>query len=281
MSTWSETGPPRLAFLKLGGSLITRKDRQDMPRPTVLARLAREISEARRHSPDGALLVGHGSGSFGHYPAQFHGIHDGLEGKGDWRGLAETSAAAARLNRLVCDALLEAGVPVLSLQPSASARCHDGRLESLSTEPIQRALSHGLVPLVYGDVAFDEVRGTTIVSTEAVFAYLAGILRPEWIVLASDVAGVLPQGPGHDATARPIERIRPEDVPNLEGILSDSGSVDVTGGMLAKVQVMADLVARRPEIRVLFVSGTEEGQVAKALTVPGPGLGTLLEAGQE
>ena len=278
MSTLSEMRP-RLAFLKLGGSLITRKDRREVPRGEVLARLAREIGEARTGLGNGALLVGHGSGSFGHYPAQAHGIHEGLGGREDWRGLAETSAAAARLNRLVTDALLEADVPALSLQPSASARCRDGRLVSLSTEPIQQALSHGLVPLVYGDVAFDEVRGTTIVSTEALFAYLAEVFGPDWIVLASDVAGVLPEDPRQDPRARPIERVRPEDVPELESALSESGNVDVTGGMLAKVRTMADLVARRPEIRVLFVSGKEEGRVAKALVAPGPGLGTLLEAG--
>ncbi|MFQ5944763.1 MAG: isopentenyl phosphate kinase [Anaerolineae bacterium] len=278
MNTLPERGPG-LRFLKLGGSLITRKDRREVPRQEVLARLAREIREARGGMGDGTLLIGHGSGSFGHYPAQAHGIHEGLAGKEDWRGLAETSAAAARLNRLVTDALLEAEVPTLSLQPSASARCHDGRLVSLSTEPIQQTLSHGLVPLLYGDVAFDEVRGTTVVSTEAVFAYLAGVFRPEWIVLASDVSGVLNQDPRQDARARPIERLRPEDVPQLESVLADSGGVDVTGGMLAKVRVMADLVARRPEIRVLFISGIEEGKVAKALVSPGPGLGTLLEAG--
>lgn len=268
---------PRLAFLKLGGSLITHKDRPEVLRRRVLARVAREIGEALTILGKGTLLIGHGSGSFGHYPAQAYGIHAGLGDQDDWRGLALTSAAAARLNQLVTDALLEAGVPALSLQPSASARCRDGRLVSLSTDTIELALNHGLVPLVYGDVAFDEVRGTAIVSTEAVLVYLAEILRPDWIVLASDVAGVLPRRPSEDDEALPIERLRPEEIAQLEGALSESGNVDVTGGMPAKVRIMADLVARQPETRILFISGMEEGRVASALVAPGPGMGTLLE----
>ena len=53
----------------------------------------------------------------------------------DWRGYAETSAAAQRLNRLVTDALLSEGVRVVSLQPSASARCHDGELVEMAIDP--------------------------------------------------------------------------------------------------------------------------------------------------
>lgn len=271
--------PPRLTFLKLGGSLITDKDRRETPRLQVLARVAEEIGDALARGGDRGLLIGHGSGSFGHFAADAYGIHRGLGSEKDWRGLAETSAAAARLNRLVTDALLKSGVPALGLQPSASAHCRGGRLVSLSTEPIRQALKHGLVPLIYGDVAFDELQGTAIVSTEALLAYLAELFRPAWIVLAGDVAGVHLGDPGQVSGAAPIDRIRPEEVAELAGSLSASSKVDVTGGMLAKVRIMGELVSRRPEIRVLFVSGLEEGRVAEAVASPGPGMGTLLEAG--
>ncbi len=51
------------------------------------------------------------------------------------------------------------GIPVLSVQPSASARCHDGALEYLGPRPIHTALARRLVPLVYGNVALDDARG--------------------------------------------------------------------------------------------------------------------------
>ena len=167
-----------LTFLKLGGSLITDKTQEATPRLEHLERLAAEVRAALEARPDIRLVLGHGSGSFGHFAGRRYGTRAGVHNDQEWVGYARVSAAAARLNRLVTDAFLEAGVPVLSLQPSASAHCDDGQLRALETAPIQTALAHGLVPILYGDVALDAVRGGTIVSTEEIFLHLAPLLRP-------------------------------------------------------------------------------------------------------
>ncbi|MDW8396714.1 MAG: uridylate kinase, partial [Anaerolineae bacterium] len=153
-----------LTLLKLGGSLITDKTLERTPRLDVIQRLAAEVKAALDQSPL-PLVLGHGSGSFGHAPAKRYGTRDGVRSLEQWRGFAEVSVVAAQLNRIVADALCQAGVPVVSFPPSASARCVDGQIVSLAVEPIARALEHGLVPLVMGDVAFDDVRGGTIIST--------------------------------------------------------------------------------------------------------------------
>ncbi len=62
-----------LTFLKLGGSLITDKDSPHTARPEILRRLADEIVAARQSNPAMQLLIGHGSGSFGHMPAKKYG----------------------------------------------------------------------------------------------------------------------------------------------------------------------------------------------------------------
>jgi len=105
------------------------------------------------------LLVGHGSGSFGHSAAAKHGTMDGVRTADQWIGFAEVAFVARQLNTLVVDALASAGLPIFAFQPSASARCRDGVLESMEVTPLTLALSEGLVPVVYGDVAFDSVRG--------------------------------------------------------------------------------------------------------------------------
>src|SRR5205823_6527022 len=134
--------------------------------------------------------LGHGSGSFGHYAAVQSGF-----GSGGVRGFPETAAAAARLNRIVVDACLEAGLPVAGFPPSASAVCADGALIDLAVFPIEIALRTLLVPVVFGDVAFDRTRGESIASTEMVFAYLARRLQPARIVLAGQVGGVFTADP--------------------------------------------------------------------------------------
>ena len=65
----------------------------------------------------------------------------------------------ARLNHLVMAALLDAGIPAFCLQPSALVECEDGRIRSVQVGPVKAALAAGLAPVIYGDVAFDTVRG--------------------------------------------------------------------------------------------------------------------------
>ncbi len=261
-----------VVFLKLGGSLITDKTRAYTARRRVIARLAREVRLALDTEPDWRLLVGHGSGSFGHWAARPHGTRRGVRTPGQWRGYAEVAAAAARLNRIVTDAFLEAGVPVLSLQPSASARCRDYTLEYLDTRPIHAALAQGLVPLVYGDVALDDVHGGTIVSTEDVFSFLADELRPVRILLLSEVNGVV--GP----TGSVVPYVTPAGFPALREALSGSEGVDVTGGMADKVARMVELVQRYPETCGHILTGMEPGLLTRVLLNAALPVGTRIVA---
>lgn len=267
-----------LIFLKLGGAAITDKTRPETPRSDVIRRAAREIKAAAREARDFRLLLGHGSGSYGHPVAQKYGVHKGLAGQADWQGLAYTQAAAARLNRLVADIFLEEGIPVFPLQPSASARCLEGELVSLEVEPIREALDRGLVPLIWGDVAFDEVRGSCIISTEIIFAYLAFHLKPTRILLAGDMEGIFSHDPQKVPNASLIPRISLEDLPKLEEVLGGPQGADVTGGMAEKVRRMALLVQNQPNLQVRFFSALIPGLIQKALIDPQSSIGTLLEA---
>ncbi len=263
-------------FLKLGGSLITDKTRAETPRRPVIRRLAREIRAALEERPDLRLLLGHGSGSFGHYAAERTTL---LEQEGfDAQAYAEVGAAAARLNRIVTDICVAEGLPAVSLPPSASARCHDGRLQYLATAPVETLLAGGAVPLVYGDVALDETRGAAIVSTEDVFAYLASTQQPARIILAGEVDGVFTADPTRDPSAQPIREITPATFPAVVQALGGSAGYDVTGGMVSKVRTMVSLVEANPGIEVYVISGVEAGRVQHALTTKRRQRGTVIRA---
>lgn len=259
-------------FLKLGGSLITEKTRQETPRLDVLRRVAEEIAVALRANTGLRLVLGHGSGSYGHFAAERYGIHLGC--LADWRGYAETAAAAARLNRLVVDTCLAAGVPVVPVQPSASARTAGGELAELLTWPIGVLLDRGLVPVVYGDVALDEMRGCSIISTEQIFDYLARRLVPQRILLAGEVDGVYTADPQHEPAARPVPLLLPATWQAAEELLAGSRGVDVTGGMHSKVRQMLSLIESVPGLQVSIFSGLQPGRVEAALL--GNAGGTLL-----
>ena len=122
-------------FLKLGGSLITDKSRPYTARQDVLARLAGEIARARQSLPELELVLGHGSGSFGHTAAKDYGTREGIPlppvGAGSsrpyWHGFAEVWFQASALNRLVMHSLRATGVPTVALAPIAAVTAQDGR----------------------------------------------------------------------------------------------------------------------------------------------------------
>ncbi len=269
-----------LVFLKLGGSLITDKTQPQAVRRDVLHRLAGEIAEARLARPDLKLLLGHGSGSFGHVSAKRHGTREGVRTAEQWRGYAETGRLAAELNRLVVDALWDAGIPALRVQPSASALCDDGELRSLAERSLVIGLEHGLVPVVHGDVALDEVRGGTIISTEEIFAFLAPRLRPTRVILVGEVEGVLTVDPATGLEGDLVRSISRISWSALGPALGGSRGVDVTGGMMTKVREMLDLVENTPGLRdVHIVSGLIPGMVCDVLRDPDVAAGTRIVAG--
>ena len=263
-----------IVLLKLGGSVITDKNRAYTARPNVIARLADEIHQAQSAAPGLKLVIGHGSGSFGHWAAKPHGTRQGVHTPAQWRGYAQVAAAAARINRIVADALLRSGIPILSVQPSASARCHDYTLAHLDTHPIYTALEKGLVPLIHGDVALDDVHGGTIISTEDIFFFLADKLdhRLSHILLLGEVPGVL------DLHGAVIPRITPGDLPTLQETLTSSGGVDVTGGMADKVTRMVELVQHHPKAHVHILTGTEPGLLTRVLLDAALPVGTRIAA---
>ncbi len=263
-------------YIKLGGSLITDKNQPLTPRPLIMQRLAREIAAAHRAHPERQFIIGHGSGSYGHVVGRKYAVRSGVKDARGWRGFVETGYIAGQLHRAVLAALLRAGLPVISLPPSALVHCVDGAIVQFHTQPIFNAIHHGLIPLLFGDVAFDETRGGVIVSTEEVFAALAERLPPDRLTLAGVVDGVYTGDPLRDPHAERIPRIHIRDLADLADALGGSHGVDVTGGMAAKVAAMAALIQRYPHLRVHLISGEKPGHLQRHLLEPDLPLGTTL-----
>jgi isopentenyl phosphate kinase len=257
-----------LIFLKLGGSLITDKTRPYTPRPDKLALLAAEIASALKENADLHLVLGHGSGSFGHAAASRYHTRQGVSGPAAWYGFAEVWYQASALNRIVLEALNEAGLPAVTLSPAASITAEDGKIIEWNLFPLQAALSNGLLPVIHGDVVFDKVLGGTILSTEDLFAYLAHHIYPNSILLSGLEAGVWPDFPAHEHL---LAEITPGSVAQYASGLGAATGADVTGGMLSKVTGMLSLVEQIPDLEVLIFSGEQPGNLVRALRGENPG----------
>lgn len=265
-----------LTFIKLGGSIITRKDEPETPDFLAMHRLAHDLAGARAARPELRMLIGHGSGSFGHHYAAKYGVHRGLATGADWLGFALTARAARRLNHIMIDKLMQAGVPALALQPSASLQSAGGVPLAWHTAPIMQALQHGLVPVVHGDVAFDNAQGSAIISTEALFAHLAlqTSLRPVRIILVGETA-VYTADPAIDRFARLIPLITSANIDKVLDQAGGSRSVDVTGGMRSKIEAMWRLVQAVPGLEIHLL-GPQPGLLVWTLLGETTDLGTCL-----
>lgn len=248
-----------ITLIKLGGSLITDKRAENTFRPSAAAQVAAEIARARTAQPDLRLVIGHGSGSFGHVAARQHGTIAGVQTATQWLGFGQVAFVAGQLNMLMAETLYAAGVPVIRFSPSASTQARDGIIETMATLPIRLALEHGLVPLVHGDVGFDAVRGGTILSTEIVFFYLAWHLPVTRIFLLGEVDGVY----GLDGAVIPT--ITPHTLPDVEAALGGSHGTDVTGGMETKVRDMVALTEQIAGLEIRIFSGLHAGLLETAL----------------
>ncbi len=265
-----------LVLLKLGGSLITDKSVPYTPRFDKLAELAADLSAVRQSLPNLSLVLGHGSGSFGHTAAREYHTREGVR-RGEsqtrpyWHGFAEVWFQAAALNRFLMDSLHVSKVPSLALAPVSAVTASDGKVSGWDLTPLKAALAAGLVPVVYGDVIFDSVRGGTILSTEDLFAHLARELRPQRVLLAGLEGAVWADFP---ARRQRVETITPASFDGIKSRVGASNGADVTGGMESKVRQMLELVQELPGLTVQIFSGEQPGNIQK--TLAGENLGTLI-----
>lgn len=263
------SAPGPVTLLKLGGSLITDKaatpeEREALggARTTVIRRLAEEIVSVVREPGAPPLVLGHGSGSFGHVAAARYRIHEGLDPVRR-AGVSVVQERAAALHRRVVAALMEAGAAPFSVAPSSALVTAGGKPVRFEAEPVVLALRAGLLPVVYGDVVMDRERGCAICSTETAFLALDAALRGYGVTVgralwAGATDGVL------DAAGRTIEEIR-AGAAGAAGVVAAGGAAgtDVTGGMRHRLEAALEL-ARRGVPSVVF-DGTVPGRVAAAL----------------
>jgi isopentenyl phosphate kinase len=258
-----------ITYLKLGGSLITDKNKPHTIRQAVLQRLAGEIRAALDADPELQLIIGHGSGSFGHVPASQYGTRDGVATAEQWRGFAQVHAEAAELNRTVTAELRKASVDCLTFDPLSLFASGSDNYQRAS-QSVFTVLEKGLVPLVYGDTVLNPERGGTILSTEEVFIQLASAQnQPARFLLAGDEPGIWRDFP------EKTELIPSVDISLFHQMnvkfICGAATTDVTGGMRAKVNLAVSLLKKGLGKEVLIFSGLEPQNVFKALLGENPG----------
>jgi isopentenyl phosphate kinase len=177
--------------------------------------------------------------------------------------MGEAQRALYQLSAEVTGALLTAELPVFPIQASATAVMTAGRLDSIDFSGVQRLLSLGLVPVLYGVPAVDTLQGCSILSGDVIAAHAASALGIRLLIHATQTDGVYDADPAHVAGAERIPRIDRHNWNTVRPKLGGSAGVDVTGGMAGKVGALLELAKRGLCSRI--VSARIPGRITAAL----------------
>jgi len=246
-------------ILKLGGSVITQKEKPLTANLKAIERLSREISEAKVSH----LILIHGGGSFGHPLAKQYALKEGYKEKSQLVGFSKTRQAMETLNKLVVDALIRQNVAAVGLQPSAFVVTSSGRISCIEEQPLRKLLEIGLVPVLYGDAVFDFDLGFTILSGDQLAAHLAMQLGASRIILGIDVDGLYTSDPKSDPSAKLIRHVTLQELRNMQHEIEEAKVTDVTRGMLGKILELMPAVEKG--IPALIVNAAKPNSIYRAL----------------
>ncbi|HCC84506.1 MAG TPA: hypothetical protein DEP87_02390 [Candidatus Pacebacteria bacterium] len=276
-----------LILVKLGGSVITDKEQPNTLRPEVLKNLMSQIARARQTwsaaASDHQLVLAHGQGSFAHFPAKKYEITAGLHRPDSVYGLAEVLDAVHTLNQLVVHESVQQQLPAVSWLASQAIIARGREFDQSWLTVLRGYLERGLIPVTTGDMVLDEAQGCAVWSGEKVLNYLAQVLakpdssdggvniagkpqstpiakfQTERVIQVGEVAGVL------DTTGAVIPSITPESwFKHQSAVTQTTRGVDVTGGMLQKVEESLELL-KTTGIETWIMGGLEPNNLFNAL----------------
>lgn len=250
-----------LILIKLGGSLITDKNKAFTAKKDIICRLAEEI-EASLSKIKGDLVIGHGSGSFGHVVAAKYKTQDGIVNKYSVGGFPLVADAARKINVIVMDNLLKANVKAVSFSPLSFIYTKNQKEKVSLPNPIKKALKIGLVPVIYGDVIMDEVKGFCIYSGEKSLNLIAEKLKNYYqkirVIYCGETDGV------YDEKGKTIKEITSKNFSSIEKDLGCSLGIDVTGGMIHKVKEALE-IAKDLKAETQIINATKKDALKKAI----------------
>lgn len=252
----------KLVIIKLGGSVITDKSKSKGGfRKEVVTRLTKEIAKARKKQDFDLILI-HGAGGYAHYLTTKYRLGEGLlNDKSVW-GFALVKKELFKLNNLVWNQCMRAGLAVCMVQPSAVIFTQNGKIKSFDTGFIESLLQIGVTPLLMGDDVIDETLGIAVLSGDKMLAYLAYKLKADKIIFVSDVNGVFDKNPKIYKDAKIIKKINRKNFTSVINSMEVFNREDASGEMKGKLLAIKEYLAG---FKVQIVGGFSKASLEAAL----------------
>jgi isopentenyl phosphate kinase len=234
-----------MILIKLGGSIITNKEKPLSPRRKtidILAKSLKKISEP--------IIIVHGGGSYGHYWSVKYDMHT-KEKKYDLRGVAIIKNSMIELNKIILDSLLKNKLSPYCLPPTDFMS--GNKPVSKKVKEIEKIAKSGMIPVTYGDALWFGQNKTFILSGDKIMTHIAKILKPRLTIFALNEDGVY-----SDLKSKKLIYELKGERPSIS-----ENKMDVTGGMTRKIEEASKIA--KMGMNVFFVNGNKPERIVKAV----------------
>jgi len=254
-----------IMIIKLGGSVITEKNKPFSLKSEILDDLIDQIVKAKQK-----CIVIHGAGSFAHPLAQKYDIVSGKNPKikNQIYGLAETHSGVAKLNTIITNKFLEKGIATIPLQPSTLFHQDLQNLDNLH-KIINDLLDLNITPLLYGDIILGSDTKFSIISGDRIILEICKqfVLSEKEhhyqiskVIFCFDQDGLFVKD--EKEKKKILLECKQEELDHLQFYTLQT-KIDVTGGIKGKLQETKEIC--KLKIPVQLVNGQKKNYLLKAL----------------
>jgi len=171
-----------MILIKLGGSIITNKERPLSARRKAIESILKQIKKINEPK-----IIVHGGGSYGHYWSVKYDMHT-KPAKYDARGVAIVKNSMIELNKIILDIAVKNRINAYCLPPTDFMNGNKSiKNKILTMNDISKS---GLIPITFGDALWFGQKKSYILSGDVIMTTIAKILKPRLSVFVLDVDGV-------------------------------------------------------------------------------------------
>ena len=249
-----------IILLKLGGSLLTDKNKPFSIREDVVRSVIQQIIDANKK-----IILIHGGGSFGHPLAKKYNISTGIDSSisNQILGLTETHQSMNKFNSRIINLFLEQKYPALSIQASSIFIKDSQIISTYSIDIIETALDLNILPILYGDIILDKKGSFSIISGDTIIFELCENLNKysvSKVIFTMETDGLYIQD--NDEKSILVTECNSNELDSLE-LAALGQKIDVTGGIRGKINAIKEIC--KYNIPVQIINGLENGNILKAL----------------
>lgn len=261
-------------LVKLGGSVITDKNSSDYNvRNETVTNCLQALKQFSLDNPETKLVLIHGAGGHIHYLAKTYGLTTSCAGVAEKIAHAyEVQKTTKRLSDDIVALALRLDFPLTQIPTCEVVTNKDGGFKNIALERIKKTLQSNGIPLLYGDMVPDETFDLSICSGDTLIAEIAPHIAATRIIYVSDIDGLYTSDPHQHEAAELIEKISVTELGNDRITITNSHSIDVTGGLKNKLEPAAQLFITTPSlISIEVCSGLKPNVLTAVLenqTVP-------------